>query len=79
MTWRSSSTHHNGVNCTYPCTGQHGVDQLWDHGEVDGNPVAFPDTCNHVLWASFHTTTFLLNLGIWVESDVYIICGVYRF
>lgn len=30
-----NTTYHNGVNSAYPCTGQHSVDQLWDHGEVD--------------------------------------------
>lgn len=33
-------THHNGVNSAYPCTGQHSVDQLWDHGKVDRHPVS---------------------------------------
>lgn len=34
-------TCHNGVNSAYPCTGQHSIDQLGDHGEVDGHPVSF--------------------------------------
>lgn len=34
------SSYHYGVNSTYPGTGQHGVDELWDHGQVDGNPVS---------------------------------------
>lgn len=33
------TTYHDGVNSTYPRTGQHSVDQLWDHGKVDGHPV----------------------------------------
>ena len=33
-------TYHNRMNSTYPGTGQHCVDQLWDHGKVDGHPVS---------------------------------------
>lgn len=34
------ATYHNGVNGAYPGAGQHSVDELWDHGKVDGHPVA---------------------------------------
>lgn len=35
------SSYHDRMNSTYSGTRQHGVDQLWDHGQVDGHPVSF--------------------------------------
>lgn len=40
------TTYHNGVNSAYPCTGQHSVDQLWDHGKVNRHPVSLFYTLN---------------------------------
>lgn len=40
------TSYHNRMNSTYPCTGQHCVDQLWDHGKVDGHPVSLFHTLN---------------------------------
>lgn len=38
------SPKYETVDGSYPCTCQHGIYRLWDHGHVDNHGVTFLDT-----------------------------------
>lgn len=68
-TWTGAHAHHHRVDGSYPCTCQHGVDELWDHGKVDGHSVSLSHS-----WLSKHRNRLFkfegLNLKMSVRGTV---------